>query len=644
MTPEERKYILENANKLTPRQLAERLHLKERTVSRFLEHHELKGSAPRLPEAIPLDRALSPHFFFTYLAILIIGLLSYSNSFQADFHFDDDRSIVFNHSIQNLFDIKSIWGFSKSRFLTYLSLALNYHFTRLDLFSLHLTNLFIHLLASLAVYFLVQCTFQTPALQANPLKKNSATLASAASLIFLTHPIQTQAVTYIIQRTASLASLFYILTVVFYARARLTQKSLFYFASIFSAVAAMLTKEISFTLPLMLVLYEAVFFPNFLKDFSRRIPRLLPFLGLLAVIPAIFIFQYGLDSDSEVTLAKETESISRGDYLLTQINVIRTYLRLLLLPVRQHLDYDYPISRNFFEPQLLLSFLLHLALIALALKVYRRHRVIAFGIFWFFVALSVESSIIPIRDVIFEHRLYLPMAGFAMVLAYGLYTLVRGPKKFWAVSVPIILIFAFLTYRRNFVWKDEISLWSDSVKNGPNGERPYHNLAIAYHEKGEEDKALEYYQKALELNDKLSKAYNAIGVILLRKNEKEKGVEYFKKGIEADPKAFEGYTNLGTFYLYEDNYEDSIKNHTLAVERDPDYLKRNSWKSFYEMGVAQFLLGNTAKAEESLQNLKKIGKGNLAEKLERILKGEEDPFSPTADKPPPGGVEVMNIQ
>ncbi len=646
MTPEERKYILENAKKLTAKQFAERLHLKERTVARFLERRQIQSSPPQPgPSQDSRSSLLSPFFLLTCLAAFGIGFLSYSNSFQASFHFDDDRSILHNYAIRNLSDLKSIWMFSRSRFLTYLSLALNYHFTGLDLFSLHLTNLLIHLLTSLAVYRLIHLTFQTPGLQDNPLKKHSPALACAASLIFLAHPIQTQAVTYIIQRTASLAGLFYISSVACYAQARLTQGRLAYLASILSAVAAMFTKEISFTLPLMLVIYEAVFFPNFFKELSRRIAKLLPFLGLLAVVPGIFIFQYGLDSDSVAALTQETKAISRGHYLLTQINVIRTYLRLLVLPVKQHLDYAYPISRNLFEPKTLLSLLLHLGWIGFAVKIFKRHRFLSFGIFWFFAALSVESSIIPIRDVIFEHRLYLPMAGFSMIFSYGFYALARDSKKFWAILIPAIFVFSFLTYNRNRAWKDEISLWTDSMKKSPAGERPYHNLAIAYHQKGEEDKALEYYEKALALNPKISKAYNAIGAILARRKQTQKAIEYFEKSIQADPDAFEGYANLGTLYLFlHHNYESAIKNHTLAIQKDPDGLKRNSWKSFYEIGLAQFLSGNKEKAEESVETLKRIGRKDLAEKLERILKGEEDPFSPVNPKMPAGGIEVMNVQ
>ena len=183
----------------------------------------------------------------------------------------------------------------------------------------------------------------------------------------------------------------------------------------------MFTKEIVLTLPLMIVLYEFCFFGLETNTCRKNIKNinwkhLAPFLIMLLIIPLTMAGARSINLGEIGRLAEETQTISRGHYLLTQFRVLTTYLRLLFVPLNQNLDYDYPISLTLFHIPTLLSFLLLLLILTAGVVLFRRYRLVSFCIFFFFLTLSVESSIIPIRDVIFEHRLYLPMAGYTLFL------------------------------------------------------------------------------------------------------------------------------------------------------------------------------------------------------------------------------------
>jgi len=387
------------------------------------------------PSSIPVSTSHlgSRDFPVRSLAVLLLlsllATLIYSNTFSVPFQFDDIGNIVEYPWIK---DLANFFDLSGSRYVGFLSFALNYYVGGLQVFGYHLVNLIIHIVNGFLVYCLVLLLFRAeskdlPLATDNSHLTTASWIAIATALLFVAHPLQTQAVTYIVQRFASLVTLFYLFTVVCYLKWRLVSlearsRFLWFGGAVLSTVLAMKTKENSFTLPFVILLVEAVFFRSFTR---RRWVTLTPFLLTLAIIP---LSHPGAMGEGEAGFAQETAEISRSDYLFTQFRVIVTYIRLLFVPIQQNLDYDYPIYHSFLEPEVFLSFLFLLSLFAFSLFVIfgssltthrSQLRVMAFGILWFFLSLSIESSIIPIRDVIFEHRLYLPSAGFFMALSVG---------------------------------------------------------------------------------------------------------------------------------------------------------------------------------------------------------------------------------
>ncbi len=515
------------------------------------------------------------HIWISLSLLVALGVIAYFNSFHVPFVFDDEDSITGNfvvHDLGNFLSNGTGYSYNPRRFIGYLTFALNYKWGGLDVTSYHIVNLSIHLINALLVYGLMMLTFKTPLLKGSALAPRSGTIAFFAAALFTVHPIQTEAVTYIVQRLASLAALFYIASLCSYIGFRLIQQSgnkpgwkgyALYAVSIVSAVLAMKTKEIAFTLPVMLVIYEWLFFGR--DDLKRRLLWALPLLATAAIIP-LSMLDVGkplgevLSDVSQVTVVQSSQS--RWEYLMTEFRVIVTYIRLLFLPVGQNLDYDYPRYQSLFEPQVALSFLGLVGLFVLAIVLIRKAgrgadaslRVISFGIIWFFVTLSVESSIIPITDVIFEHRLYLPSIGFFMAVVTIFFLLTRGKtiKGVPAAAIALtaaVLILTGTTIARNMVWQSTISIWKDVVAKSPMNARGYNSLGAEYAKLQLYDQAKEEILTAVRLQPDYTDAHTNLGVVYQALNMLNEAAAESRFVIGRDPNNAKAHFNLGVVYL-----------------------------------------------------------------------------------------------
>jgi tetratricopeptide (TPR) repeat protein len=506
--------------------------------------------------------------------IAVLGIIAYSNSFHVPFVFDDEDSITGNPVIRDMGNFLlngTGYSYNPRRFVGYLTFALNYEWGGLDVTGYHIVNLAIHIINALLVYGLMVLTFKTPMMKGSALAPRSGILAFFTAALFTVHPVQTEAVTYVVQRLASLAALFYSASLCLYIRFRLIQESsegpvwrgyVLYGLSLVSAVMAMKTKEIAFTLPLIVVVYELIFFG--VGDMRRRVLWALPLLATAAIIP-LSMLNLGkplgevLSDVSQVTVLQS--SLSRWEYLMTEFRVIVTYIRLLFLPVGQNLDYDYTVYQSLFDPQVAVSFLFLLGLFVLAIVLLRRAhrggdaslRIISFGIVWFFVTLSVESSIIPIVDVIFEHRLYLPSVGFFMVLVPVVFLLMRkktikAMPAAAALFTVVIMTLAGATYARNMVWQSGISIWEDVVAKSPMNARGYNSLGTEFAKLKLYDKAMEEIQIAVRLQPDYIEAHNNLGVVYQALNMLDKAMGESEFAISRDPYFAKAYFNLAVIY------------------------------------------------------------------------------------------------
>jgi Tfp pilus assembly protein PilF len=575
------------------------------------------------------------------LLVISLGILGYSNTLNVPFQFDDTPNIVTNPIINNL-DYFSNPSKAKvykgsveyflliSRYIGSLSFALNYKIHGLNVIGYHVVNLLIHLINSLLIYWFVNLILITPKSGAvdNPFFHNHAsTIALFTSLLFVTHPIQTQAVTYIVQRFASLATMFYLLSISMYVKARLTIssvnnkdngeklsiKALVYFLiSLFASVLAMKTKEISFTLPAMIVLSEFLFFKGETKS---RILYLVPFLLTMLIIPATLVSIADLGGG---TATKLGTNMPRLDYLFTEFRVIITYLRLIFFPVGQNLDYDYPLYHSIFAPEVLLSFL---ALLITCLTViysfwrYRKTlpltRVIFFCTVWFFVTLSVESSVIPIVDVIFEHRMYLPSLGIFLLISIMLVMIIKICQQnlveetiFLSVVVTAV-VFTGITYSRNNVWSDKIVLWQDVVSKSPEKERGYINLASAYYDKGDFDNQIKALRNAININPSNDQAYAYLGIAYFNKGLVDEAIKEFRESLRINPRNSETHIYIGTAYGKLGRINESIKEFREAMQINP-----HSAEAHNGLGIGLYGLGRTNEAIKEFKEALRINPDN----------------------------------
>jgi tetratricopeptide (TPR) repeat protein len=493
--------------------------------------------------------------------LLLAGVLAYSNTFQSPFHFDDTRTIVNNRSIKNILDLKAVWNPWPTRFVTFLSLALNYRLGGLNVSGYHILNILVHVLSAIMVWWLMLLTFFTPVMKDEKITMHARVIALFGGLIFVTHPVQTQAVTYIIQRSASLATLFYLASLAMYVKSKLLlrqgaagRSKWLYRCSLTAAVLAMFSKEMTITLPLAVILYEFCFFRTD-KRFDWKYAA--PMLYTVLIIPVTMLLTGSVDVGGMHRVLESKTSITAWQYLLTQFRVILTYIRLLLMPVNQNLDYYYAISRSLAEPALLASMAVLAAILATAVKIFSKYRLVSFGIFWFFLTLLPESSFIPIKDVIFEHRLYLPMAGFCFFLAGGLYYVFgeRSLPSAVTISLVIVICCTALSYQRNLVWKSEFTLWNDVVRKSPMKARPYNNRGCIYREKGRIAEAIADFDRAIKRNPRLAPIYRNRGLAYRRQGKLQQAIADYTKAIEIKPGYASAYYERAAIYLIMKDYD-----------------------------------------------------------------------------------------
>jgi len=619
-----------------------------------------------------------------YLVLIAMGLVAYSNSFSVPFVFDDGPQIADNPVIKDLGNfISSSRGYEMNprRYVGYLTFALNYHVGGLEVFGYHLLNLAIHILNAILVYLLVILTFKTPYFRSAGTEQSAQSIVheatghvgSAASVInslpyapgamryapfiaffaalaFVVHPVQTQAVTYIVQRFTSLATLFYLLSLVLYIKGRLSSQQsavssqqsqdgspftlhgsriamsvVWYVLSLVSAVLAMKTKEIAFTLPLMIILYDFVFFASTLK---KKLLFLVPILLTLIIIPISVMGTHQPLGEILSDLSEKTRvqtSISRADYLMTEIRVITTYLRLILLPVNQNLDYDYPFSHSFLTPSVLLSFVLLASLMGTAVYlIYRTRgakskehsgessmpyalgsmRLAGFGILWFFIALSVESSLVPIVDVIFEHRIYLPSVGAFLALSAVFFPAVvkvreelpRAGKAVIGLVLLSMVVLLGATLARNTVWHEEGTLWDDVVKKSPGKPRPHYNLGLVYHEKGLLGDAIKEYKITLALDPMDVEAHNNLGNAYSDLDRVDDALMEYQTALRLKPNSYVAHYNLANKYFDLGRVEEALREYQTALRLNPDYAEAHN-----NLGGIYFSQGHIGEALREIQ-------------------------------------------
>lgn len=542
------------------------------------------------PPLTPSAARPSRGAIFGCAAVLALATLAaYHNTFSVPFLFDDTPSIFDNPSIRHLWPIWDVltpradYGITVSgRPTLNLSLAICYAVSGTNVWSYHAFNLVIHVLAGLTLFGIVRRTLafgrvERPRTAALP-------VALTVAMLWTLHPLQTEAVTYIIQRTESLMGLFYLLTFYCFIRAVEAPRPLRW--QVLTVVACLLgvgTKEVTATAPVLVLLYDRTFVAGSFREAWRR--RRWLHLSLAATWVPLVLLVSGTGWNRGGT-AGFNVGISPWAYWFTQFEAVARYLKQSIWP--QPLVFEYGtfwMGLRDAAPYALVV----LPLAAATLVALWRWPVGGFLGAWFFAILAPTSLVPGTIQMIVEHRMYLPLAA-VIALVVGV-AVARFGRPALAPFLALALAAGVLTEQRNTVYRSDLTLWQDTVDKSPNSAIAQSSLGTAFYQRGHLREAMQHYQVSLRLNANLASIHYNIGLPLADMGHLTEAAAQFAESFRINPRFYPAHYQLGLTLILMGRPEEALAHFAQAVQLMPTLPEAH-----YEWGVALFKLGRVAEA------------------------------------------------
>ncbi len=605
------------------------------------------------------------------LLLTVFLLLCYGNTLHVPWHLDDPPNITNNaplridnlmpETIRQTLYAKPFAPGVLYRPIANFSFALNWYFGQDNPFGYHLVNLIIHILASLFLFQTILLLFQTPALHKYS-SEDAWFIALLAATLWAINPIQTQAITYIVQRMASLAAMFYIWAMYWYLRFRLTQTKsrsrLYLFLCGLCYLLSVGSKENGAMLPLSLMALEFVFFPRPEDVFGKNIQKILLLItGTIIVCAIYYIFSHHYIN--YLFRPMGSRPFSLYERLLTEPAIILFYLSLIFYPPPQRFSVDHgvTIAHSLFGNWTTIpSILVITGLLILAIRQRKKMPLLSFAILFFFINHLVESTIIPL-ELIFEHRNYLPSMFLFLPVAAGLlYLLKQYAKRSRVIHAAIIFFIPFIlfttgwsTYARNDIWRSEKALWLDAIHKAPDNARGYAKLgelagwnpekspqhlalAIGYYQKaltsysprtsfkaailgnmgevylmyGRYNQAIVYYKKSLALNPHFNNSQYGLAKALVMQGKFDQALSVIAKSLQENHDQSR-FLNLGGLVLLRLNKPEGA----LWSIQQAMKISGNKEKYFYNLGVALSKTGHYHNSEWFLRRAEKQSPQNI---------------------------------
>lgn len=493
-------------------------------------------------------------------AWVVLGILLYAKTFHAPFLFDDEILIVHNPKVQDLShgleSLKNIFSYQPSRIFNNLTIAINFQIGHLNTFGYHVFNWLLHIMVTCGVWYLTK--------QIMGIKKIETIVDVPfwASLLFLVHPLHTESVSYINHRSSLLVTVFYLWSLIFYLKARISSSSKawghFVLAGVF-ALLSLLSKEAGWTLPLAWVAADILLFN---KKPSKGV-----WISLVAIVVLmIALFDFKIKDILFTHLYSQShrgDYLTLGTYLLTQLKVCIVFIRLIIFPVGLNADYDFPMSHSLWEPETGAAFVV-LLLIAISAYLWR-HRCWYWTWCVMLFVITLLSHFVPARlNVITEHKLYLTLSLLTPVIALWLFVLLK--QRFVMSIAVIIAIFAVLTIQRNDVWSHPVKLWQDTVAKSPHKPRAHLNLASALLNSGKEKEAEAMFIKVIQIAPEYCESYINLAQIETNRGNLQKALEHSYRAIGVNP-------NFDIVYLQNGFLNDRMGNKEAAIKSFTMWLK-----------------------------------------------------------------------
>jgi Flp pilus assembly protein TadD len=522
--------------------------------------------------------------------IALAALAAYHNSFSVPFVFDDSLAITANPTIRRLWpvwpalsppDHLSVGG----RPMANLTLALNYAWGGTDVRGYHAVNLAIHILAGLTLLGVVRRTLRFHWGRAQP-DENSWLPAFFVALLWTVHPLQTEAVTYVIQRTESLMGLFFLLTLYGFIRAVDSPKPWFWQTlSIAACLLGMASKEVMVAAPLVVLLHDRTFVSGSVREAWRQRR---PYYGLLATT-WLLLGCLVIHTGSRGGTAGFGTTVTWWLYALTQCGAIVRYLQLALWPHPLVLDYGKSLTGA--AAEIVPDALIVGALAAGTAVAFWRRPAIGFVGVCFFAVLAPTSSVVPVAtQTMAEHRMYLPLAAVIALLGTGLHAVLGR----WRGGGPLILMaiaLGFLTARRNDDYRSELAIWHDTAAKCPGNARAHFTLANVLYRQGALPAAMLEYEETLRIDPGHAEAHNSLGNVLVRLGRRPEAIGRYEQALRLESDYVEARYNLGNALVQAGRLSEALPHYERALRADPENAEAHN-----NLGNALLLMGRTTEA------------------------------------------------
>ena len=547
------------------------------------------------------DLSTNSRGWLAFVLLFLLILPVYSNTFHASWNLDDQPNIVTNDRlhIDNLMPTtlwKTLFAHPGSKEKLYrplacLTFAINWYFGKNNTFGYHAVNIGIHILCAFFLYLTILYLFQTPRLKTRYQPEDAFFISLLGAALWALNPIQTQAITYIVQRMAAMAAMFYILGLYFYLKGRLSDnlrhQIIFFVACFLSFCLSMGSKENGVMMPFSLILVEIVFF----QGIGQPTANTKKFWTALVIVVFTLLIIYASFMFTRVNLSTifdhdSDRSFSVYERLLTESRIVLYYLSQIFYPIptRLSVEHDFVVSTSLLKPWMTLpSILMICGLIGLSFVRLWKNPLIAFGILFFFMNHVVESTVI-LLELIFEHRNYLPSAFLFLPVAAGIKALLNlyTKKKLFMrgciISFVVLLMvgLGWSTYLRNNVWKNKQTLWQDAALKAPGSARPINILAIdlAWGENSDPrryDKALALFAKSLPLHK--HRSYHIADIlgnmasVYSHNHQYERAVDLHERALKIDPGFTKCRYDLTNTLILMGRWEEASKHADLVISK-----------------------------------------------------------------------------
>ncbi|MFC1658143.1 tetratricopeptide repeat protein [Candidatus Omnitrophota bacterium] len=522
---------------------------------------------------------MNRRIIFGIILLLILGFCVYLNSLWGVLFWDDEVTVINNIFIRQPFVyLKDIFlssyhsGSGETlnfyRPLATLSFALDYHFWQLEPFGYHLSNVILHLASGILLFLLLNQIFHKPSLS----------FLSAA--FFLVHPVNSEAVNYVSNRTDLSMLFFFMIAFCLYVSYRQRGKRYFLAGSLFAYILCILSKEMGLILPLFILAYECIIKDNPKQAAgSSQIRRFMPLAGFGAIFTAYVAARSTLLNFLKINLltqGAQAEPFSRDLIirLLVQAKAGIIYLKLFFWPVGLHMEYDRPVVLSRLDPGAWLALLSLLLLAGFVFYAGRKNKSIIFGASWFLLGLLPVSGTIPINNVISEHYLYLASGGFFLLVSAGilrLWSIARVRIFINAILVTVMIVLGASTVLRNLDWHKPLKMYLDIISSTKYSFRAHNNAGVEYFRKGDFARAEQYFRSSLEILPTYAHALNNLGVIYKRKGNAAEAERLYKDSIKADQDYLLAHENLLGIYFSQKRFAEARKEIKKILEIYPQH-------------------------------------------------------------------------